>query len=171
MYHKPVRTHSTATINTGSVPPKYVPTVIPCGVLPTSLYPFYCFYVHSVNQTSPNPLYSPLFTQCTTNQFKPCTATMYTGSVLYQPVWAHCTSSVYTGSILPTSLYLFYTGCFYLFSLKIILQDKERLSSSGALTLTYEGTNRAILRNPEFYEHREVENKNRIKVIKSIFYR
>jgi len=41
--------------------------------------------------------------------------------------------------------------------LPLSTKDKERLSSSGALTLTYEGTNRAILRNPEFYEHRKEE--------------
>jgi len=41
--------------------------------------------------------------------------------------------------------------------LPLSTKDKERLSSSGALTLTYKGTNRAILRNPEFYEHRKEE--------------
>ncbi|RWS31007.1 adenylsulfate kinase-like protein, partial [Leptotrombidium deliense] len=35
--------------------------------------------------------------------------------------------------------------------------DKERLENASAITLRYNGTNYAILRNPEFYEHRKEE--------------
>jgi 3'-phosphoadenosine 5'-phosphosulfate synthase len=39
--------------------------------------------------------------------------------------------------------------------------DKERLQSASAFTLTYEGKKIAILRTPEFYEHRKEERCSR----------
>ena len=38
-----------------------------------------------------------------------------------------------------------------------LFQDKERLSGSPAFALTFGGRPRAILRRPEFYEHRKEE--------------
>ena len=34
------------------------------------------------------------------------------------------------------------------------MKDKERLEGCEALTLSYQGVNKAILRKPEFYQHR-----------------
>jgi hypothetical protein len=39
----------------------------------------------------------------------------------------------------------------------LLYQDKERLASSSAIALTFGGRPRAILRGPEFYEHRKEE--------------
>jgi len=41
--------------------------------------------------------------------------------------------------------------------LPLSTQDKERLSGASAFTLTYAGECKAILRSPEFYEHRKEE--------------
>ena len=38
-----------------------------------------------------------------------------------------------------------------------MLADKKRLDGTGAITLRYENRPRAILRSPEFYEHRKEE--------------
>lgn len=41
--------------------------------------------------------------------------------------------------------------------LPVQTQDKERLQGCPAISLSYQGVCRAILRNPEFYEHRKEE--------------
>lgn len=41
--------------------------------------------------------------------------------------------------------------------LPVSTSDKEKLQNSSALTLRYEGKCVAILRKPEFYEHRKEE--------------
>jgi len=41
--------------------------------------------------------------------------------------------------------------------LPLSTEDKERLSGSEAITLTYNGVNYGIMRNPEFYGHRKEE--------------
>lgn len=41
--------------------------------------------------------------------------------------------------------------------LPLSTEDKERLNGSKAITLTYQGKDLAILRNPEFYVHRKEE--------------
>ncbi|KAM4702676.1 bifunctional 3'-phosphoadenosine 5'-phosphosulfate synthase 2 [Rhinophrynus dorsalis] len=46
--------------------------------------------------------------------------------------------------------------------LPVSKETKERLSESKAFTLKYEGKNVAILRNPEFYEHRKEERCARV---------
>lgn len=46
--------------------------------------------------------------------------------------------------------------------LPVVDEDKERLQNMKALTLTYDGKDIAILRNPEFYEHRKEERCARI---------
>ena len=40
-------------------------------------------------------------------------------------------------------------------------QEKERLKDASAITLRYENKPLAILRNPEFYEHRKEERCSR----------
>ena len=45
--------------------------------------------------------------------------------------------------------------------LPVQTEDKERLEGKDAITLTYEGKRIAILRNPEFYEHRKEERASR----------
>uniref|UniRef100_T1J7Q2 Uncharacterized protein n=1 Tax=Strigamia maritima TaxID=126957 RepID=T1J7Q2_STRMM len=45
--------------------------------------------------------------------------------------------------------------------LPLTTEDKERLDGTSALTLVYNGQPRAILRNPEFYEHRKEERCSR----------
>ncbi|XP_071987162.1 bifunctional 3'-phosphoadenosine 5'-phosphosulfate synthase 2 isoform X1 [Engystomops pustulosus] len=46
--------------------------------------------------------------------------------------------------------------------LPVSSEDKEKLSDSDALALSYEGKRVAILRNPEFYEHRKEERCARV---------
>ncbi|KAM4031730.1 bifunctional 3'-phosphoadenosine 5'-phosphosulfate synthase 2 [Anomaloglossus baeobatrachus] len=46
--------------------------------------------------------------------------------------------------------------------LPVSSDDKEKLSDSNALALSYEGKRVAILRNPEFYEHRKEERCARV---------
>lgn len=41
--------------------------------------------------------------------------------------------------------------------LPVSTADKERLDGATAMALVYEGRRVAILRNPEFYEHRKEE--------------
>ena len=41
--------------------------------------------------------------------------------------------------------------------LPVTSKDKERLSDQSAFTLKYKGVAKAILRRPEFYEHRKEE--------------
>lgn len=41
--------------------------------------------------------------------------------------------------------------------LPVSTEDKERLANSPAITLTYQGKDYAIMRNPEFYAHRKEE--------------
>lgn len=59
-------------------------------------------------------------------------------------------------------IYILYpTGGVINLSVPIVLtatqEDKERLDECTALALVYEGRRVAILRNPEFYEHRKEE--------------
>ncbi|XP_073541613.1 bifunctional 3'-phosphoadenosine 5'-phosphosulfate synthase 2 isoform X3 [Phyllobates terribilis] len=46
--------------------------------------------------------------------------------------------------------------------LPVSLEDKEKLSDTNAIALSYEGKRVAILRNPEFYEHRKEERCARV---------
>ncbi len=41
--------------------------------------------------------------------------------------------------------------------LPVTSKDKERLADHSAFTLKYKGVAKAILRQPEFYEHRKEE--------------
>ncbi|CAI9588005.1 unnamed protein product, partial [Staurois parvus] len=46
--------------------------------------------------------------------------------------------------------------------LPVSTEDKERLSELKAFALSYEGRKVAILRNPEFFEHRKEERCARV---------
>lgn len=46
--------------------------------------------------------------------------------------------------------------------LPVQTEDKEKLEKEKAITLTYNGKNIAILRDPEFYEHRKEERASRM---------
>ena len=52
---------------------------------------------------------------------------------------------------------LLYDLCLIKLLKEIYLQDKERLQSAESLTLSYNGECKAVLRNPEFYQHRKEE--------------
>ena len=45
--------------------------------------------------------------------------------------------------------------------LPVKTEDKERLEGSSAFSLSYDGKRIAILRTPEFYEHRKEERCSR----------
>lgn len=45
--------------------------------------------------------------------------------------------------------------------LPVPTEDKQRLEGCSAYTLTYEGKDIAIVRNPDFYEHRKEERSAR----------
>lgn len=82
-----------------------------------------------------------------------CDLSLYVKNVIdcyhtWPPVFDLCTTPFILGGVINMSVPVV---------LPVSSSDKERLDGVTAIALVYEGRRVAILRNPEFYEHRKEE--------------